>query len=442
MRTDEDLSNVIKNDTRSTVSSKKSTKSLILISLMPFLCVITIISFGLLNNSDIIDMMKISIMTFLLTTVMIFFIRLQGDVINVKFSKRIIWTTYLLSLLLILLPNNPEIYSFWMIGGLLIAMLIDIKLGLLVCFNLTFILGISYSLRPETIIHFLIMGVLLILLASSLKEKTTVIYASIIILSSNITLSFIMNNFIFDSSINVNYLASFFSILVVLVTAFLLSNIYDRMLSKNYENAKKSVSCEDIDISTDNNNTKIIKTSYDILLSEKNELILKMKEYSAELYEHCMLIGDLSGRAAHAIGAKESLARAGGYYHELGRMNGKNYIEEGLKLAEEYRFPDELKNILKEHNIKYDKPTSVESAIVMISDNLASTIEYIDKTANKKFALDKIVDNIFRMRMDKGTFDDSGLSVRDFKLLKEFYQNEFKKKGEIKEDSDDISYGL
>ena len=26
------------------------------------------------------------------------------------------------------------------------------------------------------------------------------------------------------------------------------------------------------------------------------------------------------------------------------------------------------------------------------------------------------------MRMEKGTFDDSGLTVKDFKLLKEFYQ--------------------
>ena len=27
--------------------------------------------------------------------------------------------------------------------------------------------------------------------------------------------------------------------------------------------------------------------------------------------------------------------------------------------------------------------------------------------------------------MDKGTFDESGLSVKDYKLLKEFYKKEF-----------------
>ena len=36
------------------------------------------------------------------------------------------------------------------------------------------------------------------------------------------------------------------------------------------------------------------------------------------------------------------------------------------------------------------------------------------------------------MRMDKGTFDESGLSVKEFKLLKDFYQKEFKSKDDGK----------
>ena len=181
----------------------------------------------------------------------------------------------------------------------------------------------------------------------------------------------------------------------------------------------------------------VTKTSYDLLISDNNELLIKMKEFSESLYNHCRLIGDLSGKAARTIGANENLARAGGYYHEVGKLGGKNYIEEGLKLADRYSFPNELREVLKQHNIKYDKPTFVESAIVMISDNLVSTIEYIEKTGDKKFSPDKIVDNLFRMRMDKGTFDDALLSIKDFNLLKEFYKKEFKSKDNelIKEES-------
>ena len=116
---------------------------------------------------------------------------------------------------------------------------------------------------------------------------------------------------------------------------------------------------------------------------------------------------------------------AGGLYHEIGKLNGKNYIEEGLIIAEDYAFPKELKAILREHNIKYDKPNSVEAAIVMLSDSVVSTIEYIEKSEDRKYTTNKIVDNIFQMRMEKGTFDGANLTLNNFKDLKEFYQKEF-----------------
>ncbi|TAH72854.1 MAG: HDIG domain-containing protein [Anaerolineaceae bacterium] len=444
MKTDKELFKASESDSTAVVKQKKLNGTIIYISLLPFLSVLTILLTGLITNTDMLDMIKIGIMVLLVTTGLIFYIRIQDDIFNIRFSKSIILISYLVPILLIMLLINPEVYSFWMIGGLLLAMLVDSKLGLLVYFNHTFILSITFSLRPETIIHLLIMGVLLVLLSGSLKNKSTVIFAAIICLSSNITLSFVMNNFIFESSATVNYLSSFFSIFAVLLIAFLLSIIYDRMGNKDNDASEHTLSQADAEVlrqdSTvsmtsiddqieDNQSSSLdrsIRTSYDILLSEDNELLLKIKEYSDALYKHSILIGDLSGRAAKIIGANEALARAGGYYHEAGKINGKNYIEAGLKLADDYYFPEDLKSILRQHNIKHDKPTSIESAIVMISDNVASTIEYIEKSGEGKFTSDKVIDNIFRMRMDKGTFDDSGLSVKDFKLLKEFYQNEYK----------------
>ena len=168
-----------------------------------------------------------------------------------------------------------------------------------------------------------------------------------------------------------------------------------------------------------------LRTNYDLLNDENNELLLQLKEKSASLYAHALRIGDLSSRAARAIQADEILAKAGGLYHEIGKIKEGNYIEQGLMIAEEYNFPEKLKTILKQHNIKYEKPTSVEAAIVMLSDNVVSTIEYIEKTEDYKYSRNKIIENIFQMRMEKGTFDESRLSVKDYKVLKEFYQKEF-----------------
>ncbi len=64
----------------------------------------------------------------------------------------------------------------------------------------------------------------------------------------------------------------------------------------------------------------------------------------------------------------------------------------------------------------------------MMSDNVVSTIDYIKKTGDNNFTSDKIIDNIFKMRMEKGNFDNSGISIKNFKLLKEFYQNEYRRK--------------
>lgn len=432
MKTDKDLLEANANDSTAVVLTKGSRGIILFLSTLPFISVMILIISCLIKGVEPIDMIKVSVLTFLLTTALSFFARMHDSIFRIRFSKSIILFSYSLSIILIMLQRNPQVYSFWMIGALLISGLIDNKIGIIAYFNLAFVLSITAYLNIESTIHLLVMGVLFALLSGALRNKVTAIYAGIILLSSNMTLSFILNNFIFESDSSIDYLASLFSILAVLVTAFLLFLLYDRITAK--DNIRNELAISSLDTSEDTEPVPVndeaepdrtVKASYDVLLSESNELMTRMNEFSEALYKHCKLIGDLSGRAAGIIGADEELARAGGYYHEVGKIISKNYIEEGMKLAEEYAFPEKLRLILRQHSIKHDKPTFVEAAIVMISDNVASTIEYIKKTGEDKYTNEQIIDNIFKMRMEKGTFDDSGLSIKDFKLLKDFYQNEY-----------------
>lgn len=445
------------------------------LSVLPVLSVLTVVGTGLLSGISEIEIMKISILTLILTTASVFYLRMIKDnILDKKHAKGIILISYLGSIVLIMLPIKPDVFSFWMIGGFIIAVLIDVKLGLLTYINLTFILCVSLSLGPETAVNYLVIAVLLGLLSGALRNKSMMIYASIIILSTNITLAFVLNNFVFEKDISFNYISSFFSILTVLIFSFLLSLLYDHIIKKKglletpspimggemeatmgvIETGKESIeeqvsapetekeilkvhsgimeeAKEDLQSMSDGPAAIISKehgarTSYELLVQEDNGLLLRIREYSEFLYWHCLKVADISQRAAQAVGADELLARAGGLYHEAGKIYGKDYIVEGLKLAEEYAFPKKLSAIIRQHNIKYDKPTSVEAVIVMLSDNLLSTIEYIRKQEDNKITPDKVIDNIFQMRMEKGTFDEAGLSVKDFKLLKMFYQNEFK----------------
>ncbi len=433
----------------------KTGKNSILITILPILSMFAAILPGYLYGNTALDISKIAILTMVLTAVATFYIRTNAEIIlSKRLAKTIIILGYLCAICLLLFVPKPYMFCFWMFGGLLISMLIDNKLGLLFHFNLTIIMAISLSLGLELVIQILVIGAMMCLLAGALRSKTTVVYAAIIILSTNVTLSFVINNFIFNKNVNYNYLNSLFSILAVLVTAFLLCLFYDRAGGQEHQAEAvtdkellqiNSITEENCSV-TENSATEPLvnssnqrleesgdqaaaadnKPSYDILCSEENDLLRRLKQFSESIYAHALQIGDLSCRAAKEVGADELLAKAGGLYHEIGKLGGKNYIEEGLAIAEEYSFPRELKAILKEHNIKYDKPSSVEAAIVMLSDNIVSTMDYIEKSDDHKYSTNKIIDNIFQMRMDKGTFDGVDLSLKDFKVLKEFYEKEFR----------------
>lgn len=453
----------------------KTGKKSFLITILPILSMCVAMLPGFMNGNSILEIAKIAILTMVLTAISAFYILAnENTILSKRLSKTVIIFGYLSAICLLLFVPKPYMLSFWMIGGLLIAMLVDNKLGMLVHFNLTVIMAISFSLELERVIQIMVIGAMMCLLSGALRAKATVVYAAIIILSTNVTLSFVINNFIINKAVNYNYLNSLFSILAVLITAFLLCLFYD--VTGKKKNAKEQKDSEDIiqidtiptdtandfskpeteptfllssqstdeesreesteerlenkiNVKTEDTEQKIsaeTKPSYDILCSEENELLRKLKQASESIYTHALRIGDLSYRAAKEVGADELLAKAGGLYHEIGKLRGKNYIEEGLVIAEEYSFPKELRAILNEHNIKYDKPSSVEAAIVMLSDSIVSTIEYIAKSEDNKYPANKIIDNIFQLRMDKGTFDDVNLSLKDFKTLKAFYEREFK----------------
>lgn len=449
-----------------TVIIKRGGKSAtpIILSLLPVMSALAAILTGVISRADGVEIARLGIITLLLTGAAVFYIRLNPEsILRNKLSKTIIILGYLSSLFLLLLVPQPEVLSFWMLGCLLVSMLIDNKLGLLMHFNMAFIMGISLTVSPETVIQVLIIGVLMSILAGALRQKASVIYAAIIILSANITVSFAIHNFAFEKENNYSYLNSLFSIFAVLAVAYFLCLLYDNGVVDAFGSASepddesqttaedalkiqasdlasteaatalelssdKPLSAQEITAGKDISDAHVIgtRTSYEVLCDPENALLVKLKAHSEDLYQHALRIGDLSCRAAKEIGADMMLAQAGGYYHEIGKINGKNYIEEGLLIAEDYAFPKELKAIIKEHNIKYDKPSCVEAAIVMLSDSVESTVDYIKKNDEHKFTTEKIIDNIFQMRMDKGTFNNANLSLKDYKILKDFFQKEYK----------------
>lgn len=153
------------------------------------------------------------------------------------------------------------------------------------------------------------------------------------------------------------------------------------------------------------------------------ELLKRLETYSAALYEHSKRIGELSWKAAQAIGGDALLARAGGLYHEIGRIEEEeDYIEAGSKLGREYGFPDRLLEVMRQHSTGFELPRSAEAAVVMLCDCIISTSDYLAKSGKREKISDKqLVTSIFQNRLEKGNLEDAGMTVEQIQALKEFY---------------------
>lgn len=159
------------------------------------------------------------------------------------------------------------------------------------------------------------------------------------------------------------------------------------------------------------------------LMEEEFSLAVALREYSGDLYRHSRRVSDLAGMAADAIGADGLLARAGGFYHEMGRMAGaENYIEAGKALGEKYSFPEKLQAVIRQHSPNYEIPKSPEAAVVMLSDCILSTSDYLIKSGmREKLTDEKLVHNVIQNRLSKGNLKDSGMTVEQLEALQAYF---------------------
>jgi putative nucleotidyltransferase with HDIG domain len=401
--------------------------------------VLIVIFFGSMNGAALTTIIKLSVLSIVLLSIIAFYILSQEEKIKELPNFYTIFTiTYLVSLCLILVTKSRPELTLWMAGGLLTAMLFHMYLGYLVTFDLILITGLAGSLKLEFIIYLLILGTLFCLLSGYMKKLITLFYSAVTILSMQLILILVIHNFMLKNALYISAVYSLVSSLAVIGFSFFAYSLYKKgfpvqddaeqraeSLGLLPKDDKKAVHRGGL-----NDRNGDLSYSLEEILDINFPLLLRLKEYSEKVYKHSLLISDLSQKAAKAAGADELKAKAGGLYHEIGRITNKEYMEEGIKLAEDYRLPDYIKDIISQHNIKYEKPKSPEAAIVMIAISVIATKEYLEK-AEKNLSgdsqkeafvpIDKIVDNVFQMRLTRGSLDESGLTLKQYNELKEFF---------------------
>ncbi|WP_313129025.1 HDIG domain-containing metalloprotein [Anaerocolumna sp.] len=410
--------------------------------ILGLLSAIMMVALGYLEGTTPIDILKLCILILVLLSITAFYVHsfnLKLD--GLPYFRNFIIACYFISFLIAMLTRNNDEIHLWMVGGIIIAALFDMHLGLIFTYNVTFFAGFIGQISIEILVYLLIVGTLMCLLSDSMKKVNTLSITMIIVLSIQVTLLLIMNNFMLWDTMNIDAVLSLLSSAGVIGITYGVHYIYEKWTEEkdkgNLDEIAATLEIPNIDLLDEGLLNKAVQLTdedgnhtLEEVLQLDFPLLDKLKDYSDKIYNQSIQIGEISAVAAKTIHANEAIAKAGGYYHQIGRLEGKQYVEEGIKLAEAYHLPQAISDIIRQHNMNYEKPQSPEAAIVMLTISIMSMKEYIIQM-NKKIAeqsqqgetisYGKIVNNVFQMRLAKGSLDQSGLSVKEYNVLKNFY---------------------
>lgn len=189
-------------------------------------------------------------------------------------------------------------------------------------------------------------------------------------------------------------------------------------------------------------------------------------------YNHSILVGNLAERAAETIGADSLLVRVGSYYHDIGKLLRPGYFTEnqiensnphdalepeasarivvshvtdGLRLAEEHRLPNKIRDFIGEHHgdrfasffyqqatekgktpdpadFRYPgpRPQSKETAIVMLADAAEAVARASPDHSPEE--IDRLVEKVVADRMAEGMLAQCDLTLRDIEGIKEAFK--------------------
>lgn len=325
-------------------------------------------------------------------------------------SKILYFFGIIVSQALVLLYGYKFVGSLWLISVAVISVIDGMKHGM-ICYFLCMVQYVlfttDYVYNNKIILYYLVLGVIIILMFSDNGIKE-LIYSVITMVALSAVLLIIQ--FGFDMGLlkeNMIYIIiQIMSSFVIAVTALIVKYMFEQL------GKIKGLCDEDVE-------------SLQFLLESDHELIRRLQAYSANLFIHSMRVSVMSMRVAQKMGYNSLLAKAGGMYHEIGRIkNNEDYIEATNDISYAYDFPKCLADVILQNCDKEQNLESREAVIVMLSDSIVSMAEYFIRNKDKtKPSKEKLIDSVFANRQKKGNFDYCDISGEELEEIKKIYKN-------------------
>ncbi len=218
-----------------------------------------------------------------------------------------------------------------------------------------------------------------------------------------------------------------------------------------------------------------ITTDFSLLeISNLNHPLLKRLSVQAPgTYHHSIIVGNLAEAAAQAIDGNSLLARVGSYYHDVGKIEKAeyfvenqmskenphkkltprmsalilmNHVKRGLEIADKYKLPSSIKDIINQHqgttimtyfyqkaidkdgseeasevDYRYPgpRPRTKEAAIVMLADAVEAATRSLKEPTHSR--LKGIIEEIVDGRFQEGELDQSPLTLNNLERIKESF---------------------
>jgi uncharacterized domain HDIG len=207
-------------------------------------------------------------------------------------------------------------------------------------------------------------------------------------------------------------------------------------------------------------------------------LLRELAEKAPGTFQSSLMVARLAQEAAKRIGANELLTWVGGLYHDIGKLKRPHYfvenqppgthnphdtlspkmsanvlrlhVEEGIEIAQKYRLPEPIVNIIREHHgtsimayfhakakerkdmmlveeeyrYKGPKPRSKESAIIMLADSVEAAVRARSNPTTEEIA--QIIDEVVREKLEDGQLEEAPISFRDLTEIKKAFLETFK----------------
>lgn len=207
------------------------------------------------------------------------------------------------------------------------------------------------------------------------------------------------------------------------------------------------------------------------LASPAAPLLRRLMVEAPGTYTHSIMTGNLAESAAEAIDANPLLARVGAYYHDIGKIRRPGFfvenqagvgnphdntspsmsaliitahVREGVELAEEYRLPREIVDVVRQHHgtsmVSYfynkaaacggpvyeadyrytgELPTSREAALVMLADSAEAAVRACTKPTPPR--IDEVVRKVVSGKLADHQLDNAELTLADVERVTVVY---------------------